>query len=204
MAVLTPSNVLMTVDSGGNLWFYTTDNKILWGMNTIGEIFYQKNLSNIDTLTQIVLINNGTSYTIYCTTESSNNVFFGTVATTIVWATYIVSPESTATIHYLILSKDNTVLYQIYTNDNIYACIGGENSSALNFPGILSAYAEQKPLYPTAITVVTQPTFMGNFECKTINYIPSVPPAPPAAPVAVGFPVEISSSSVPFAQLISE
>jgi len=197
MAVLTPTNVLMIVDSGGNLWFYTTDNKILWGMDTTGNIFYQKNLSNIDTLTQIAVINNGASYTIYCTTVSSKNVFFGTIATTIVWATYIVSSESTATIRYLILSKDGTVLYQVYTNDNIYACIEGGNSSALNFPGIQSVYANRDPAYYTGISVMTQPTFMGNFERQTINYTG----APMTEPAAVGTPIELGPSTVPYAEL---
>lgn len=204
MAVLSPSNVLMTVDSNEKLWFYTKDNKMLWGMDATGNVFYQKNLSNIDTLTQIAV--RGEPYlTLYCTTESSKNVFIGNINTLgninpLTWFTYITSRESTATIQYLILSKDGTVLYQIYTNDNIYGCIEGDASSALKIPGIQSAYAYQKSNYPFAITVVTQPTVMGNFECKTIYFVgPAGGP-----PATIGSPVEISSPSAPFAQLISE
>ena len=198
MAPLTPTNVLMTVSSDGDAWFYTTDNKILTGMDSAGVIFYQHAITALPAFTQFAI--NALTNEIYYTTglANANTVFVTSIsAPPLVPTTYINSSEISATLKYLTLSEDDTVLYQIYNTDNIYACIGGSNSLALNFPGILSVYANRDPAYYTGISVMTQPTLFGNFERQTINYTG----APMTEPAAVGIPLEIGPSTVPYAEL---
>jgi len=195
---LTPTNVLMTVASNGYLWAYTTDNKILTGVKSNGDIFYQEYLTDIDELTQFVVYTSTHQY-LYYTTGSSNNVFVAEIVTPPLEPTvYISSSETTATLKFLCLSKDSSVLYQVYDNDNIYAFKDGVNSLALNYPGILSVYTEQDPLYPTALTVVTTGT-VDPYGTRTINY--TGPPMP--APVVIGSLINVAATSLLYNQLNS-
>jgi hypothetical protein len=199
MPPLTPTNVLMTVGSDGAAWFYTTDNKILTGMGPTGSIFYQHAITALPVFTQFAV--NASTAEIYYTTglANANTVFVSSIRPPpLVSTPYINSSEPSATLKYLTLSQDDTVLYQIYNTDNIYACIGGSNSLALNYPGILSVYAKWDTVYYTGILVITQPTLFGVFERQTINYTG----APMTKPAAIGSPLEIAPSTVPYAELV--
>jgi len=198
-APLTPTNVLMTVASNGYLWAYTTDNQILTGMDPTGTIVYQQNipLSTVGTFTQFAV--NAATNEIYCTTgpTGSNKVlvaYIETPPTPLTFLPYIdPSPEPTDTLSYLILSKDNTVLFQYYDSGNIYGCIGGNNSLPLSFSGVTNIYAEQDPIYPNGITVVTQPS---SYATTTVIYTSGTP-------VNLGGAVAVNSSFLPRNQLIA-
>jgi len=195
-APLNPSNVLTTVASNGNLWTYTTDNKILTGMDPSGTIVYQHAITNIAPFTQFAI--NATTNQIYCTTGTiNNNIVFVAFITPppLVFLSYISpSPFPLGTLSYLILSKDDTVLYQFYDPGDILACVGGLNSASLStISDIVNLYANQNPVYATGITVITQP-LPPFYDTITVDYTAGIP-------TIEGTPVTINPTSVPLNQL---
>jgi hypothetical protein len=163
---LDTNNTLMTVDSSGNVWVYTTDNSILVGLDPSGVVLYQKIISNRPKFTQFAV--DASQNKIYSSSFGSNDVYVGTIAPTITWTVYIPSTESSAKLTRLVLSKNDTVLYQIYDNGKIYACNAIGNSTGISIPGILSAFASQDPTYPSAIVVCTESA--GTYDLTTITY----------------------------------
>ena len=169
---LDTNNTLMTVDSSENPWVYTTDNSWLVGLDPSGNILYQKEILNRPIFTQFAI--DASQNKIYSSSFGSNDVYVGTIAPTITWSVYIVSPESSAKLTRLVLSKNDTVLYQIYDNGNIYACDASGNSASFNLSGILSAFASQDPAYSSAIVVCTQNLDL-SYKLLTINYVSGAP-----------------------------
>jgi hypothetical protein len=164
---LDTNNTLITVDSSGNPWIYTMDNNILVGLDPSGNILYQEEISNRPKFTQFAV--DASQNKIYSSIFGSNDVYGGTIAPTITWTPYIVSSEASATLTTLVLSKNNTVLYQIYNNSNIYAHDASGNSTSYNGGALLSpAFASQDPAYPSAIIVCIQG--LGTYDLITINY----------------------------------
>jgi hypothetical protein len=171
------------------VWVYTTDNSILVGLDPSGVVLYQKIISNRPKFTQFAV--DASQNKIYSSIFGSNNVYGGTIAPTITWTPYIVSSEASAKLTRLILSKNDTVLYQIYDNGNIYARDAIGNSTSFSIPaGILSAFASQDPILPSAIVVCTQGsgaydllTIRLNIVSRNIDIISSVSIASPNLPI---------------------
>jgi hypothetical protein len=177
----------MTVDSSGNPWVYTTDNNILVGLDPSGNILYQEEILNSPTFTQFVV--DASQNKIYSSSKNSNDVYVGTIAPTISWSVYIPSLETSSNLMLLVLSKDNTVLYQIYDNGNIYARNAVSNSGSYNILGVASAFASQVPALSNTIVVSTL-NFDGTYKLTTIEYNP-------VAPAPVGSAENIASPNVP-------
>jgi hypothetical protein len=143
-------------------------------MNKDGSISFQGAINNINGNINVAFTSFAVNFAteeVYCSLGNAdlNTIFVASFSDLITWSLYLSSPAPSSTFSYMVLSKDNSTLYQVYEN-TVYAALTATQAASLNsltYTDLASAYAEPDSVYPNGLNVITGTS---SYTSQTIVY----------------------------------